>query len=191
MKKLCQNNDPFKDEKSIVYISRIDNPNNLKFGQKVAMQTAAATTLLQEQCQKLFGITAEKLNLRHLQSGKPVCDGCYCSVSHSGNFVAVAIGKKPVGVDLQRFSGAKIEDIAKKVFTEKEKAVFTSTENKTDEFYFIWCKKEALWKSLKKQPITVATVETTDNPFTLKKLVLDGENYYLAATGCAEIVLLQ
>lgn len=169
-----------------VYVCRAPK-TDLRFGEKIAFQTEFALQVLKRAYRENFHWDLDALNLRRLPSNKLVCDKGFFSVSHSGNYVAVAVSEQPVGVDIQRFSGAKIQDVARKYFTEREQRLLRDAENQTDCFYLTWCRKEALWKSLDEQPPTVTTVETVGEPFTTKTLILDDETYYLAVTGNAEV----
>lgn len=181
---ICQND----ARKTAVFVFRTDT-NDLRFGAKTAYQTECAVKRVKQAYKDLWNVDAENLNLRKLPCGKWVCDKGYFSVSHSGNYVAVAVGTIPVGIDLQRFSGVKIADVAKKFFTEKEKLALQKAQNPTDAFYVTWCKKEALWKSLENQPATIKPVETTGIPFTVQVLKLEEETYFLAVTGEAIVIV--
>lgn len=171
-----------------VYVCRAPE-TQLRFGEKIALHSGFALQVLRRAYREQLHLDLEELHLRRTENGKLVCDSGFFSISHSGNYVAVAVCDKPVGVDIQRFSGAKIRDVAQKFFTERELRKFFDAANFTDCFYFTWCKKEALWKSLEEQPATIAHVETCNAPFTEKKLVLDNETYYLAVTGEAKLRL--
>ena len=164
-----------------VYLCRAPK-TELRFGKKIAMQHEFALQVLKRAYRDIFDCNLDELHLRTLPCGKPVCDKGHFSVSHSGNYVCVAVSNTPIGVDLQKYSGEKVLDVAKKFFTEEEKRHLAASDNKIDSFYLTWCKKEALWKSLDKQPPTIATVETVDAPFATSVLTLDGEKYYLATT---------
>lgn len=83
-----------------------------------------------------------------------------------------------------------MHSIAYKLFTSGEKIALDSAENFTDCFFFTWCKKEALWKSLNIQPPTIAAVDTTLRQFTQQKLTLAGQTFYLAVTNCATVEIL-
>ena len=171
-----------------VYLCFIPDYGNLYFGDKRTKQTEYSRRLLRYAYKKQFGVDLATQNLRVSKTGKLECDKHHLSVSHSGNYVCVAVSTAPVGVDLQKFNGEKVMNVAKKFFTEEEQTRLAASENKLDTFYFTWCKKEALWKSLETQPMTIATVNSTKSDFFVQKLQLDGENYYLAVTGEAASV---
>ena len=172
--------------KCYVYVRRA--PKTELFGEKNAMQSEFAAQVLRRAYREVFRLNLDELNLRRLSNGKLTCDKGYFSISHSGSYVAVAVSERPVGVDIQKYNGEKVLDVAKKFFTEAEKRQLAESDGKIDCFYLTWCKKEALWKSLDAQPPTIATVETSNAPFTTSILNLDGEKYYLAITGDAKII---
>lgn len=183
-----QQKNAYQTSQNRVYVCRAPE-TDLRFGEKIAMQHQFALQVLKRAYRELFNLNLDELNLRELASGKPVCDEGHFSISHSGNYVAVAVGNAPVGVDIQRYSGKKVLGVARKFFTEAEKRQLAESDSAVDCFYTTWCKKEALWKSLDVQPPTIATVETTSVPFTTSILTLDGEKYYLAITGNAKMVV--
>ena len=95
-----------------VYLCRAPQ-TELRFGEKVAMQHQFALQVLQRAYREIFNLNLDELNLRRLPSNKLVCDSGHFSISHSGNFVAVAVSDKPVGVDIQKYNGEKVLDVAK------------------------------------------------------------------------------
>ncbi len=85
-------------------------------------------------------------NIRYEESGKPVADNCYVSISHSGNMVAVCTSENPVGIDIEKIDDTRnFEKIASRYFHGKEKEFFEQTPT-VDAFYEIWTKKEAYTK---------------------------------------------
>lgn len=164
----------------VVFKKELDLPPSEKI---VAQKRAAKDKLV---CMaKQRGL---QLSLRQLSNGKCVCENGYVSISHSGNYVAVALSNMPVGIDLQRKVKVNFDAIAKKYFTASEHQTLHSV-NCEKTFFEIWCKKEALWKSLEIQPSTITTVDTTNATFTQETLNLDGETFFLAVTGEANICI--
>jgi 4'-phosphopantetheinyl transferase len=74
------------------------------------------------------GLDYDALHFDRSDSGKPSVDGMQFSVSHSGDYAALAAGSSPVGLDVEcltdRFRGEKGQDrlraIAKKTFDAEE-----------------------------------------------------------------------
>lgn len=73
------------------------------------------------------------------------------NISHSGDFVVLAWGDKPVGIDIEQIRGdAKIEKLARRHFTQPEQDyVFRGEEaEKSHRFFQIWTAKESYLKYL-------------------------------------------
>lgn len=173
------------DKPCIVYIGRIPDYEKTALSKKNNVQSDYALRLLKYAYRIKFGKDADEQNLRKTESGKWVSDGGFVSVSHSGKFVAVALCSNAVGIDLQAKTAASeqtLRAIANKFFCENELNDFEHSTDKTDAFFFTWCKKEALWKKSDKQPLTIKDIDTTDESFCKKKLTLEKDTYYLAVT---------
>lgn len=181
-----QNCDTAKNAR--VYLCRVPDNENARYANKIELQDKFAFRLLCFAYKETFGKSSTSQNLRKLPSGKWVCDHGFVSISHSGDFVAVALSENAVGVDLQKCTNVNMSRIASKLFTKDEQAALNSAENFTECFFFTWCKKEALWKSLDVQPPTVSTVDTSKGQFFLQKLQLDGETFYLAVTEPSTVI---
>lgn len=168
------------DLNGLVVVFPLDQSSNATFTKS---QQAA------NKIKEILAAHGQTQTILKLPSGKPVCDnGVYVSVSHSGKLIAVAVANREIGVDIQCKTEVNRSAIALKFFTEREQNSIAEAQNCEDAFFALWCKKEALWKSLKDQPTTVRTVETDGVAFTEKTFVFDGEKYYLAVTNHAEIV---
>lgn len=84
------------------------------------------------------------LNFEKGDYGKPYLKGFpnfHFNISHSGNFLAVAFGSKPVGVDIETVKDINLK-IADRRFADEEKAFVK--DNKT--FLTVWTRKEAYAK---------------------------------------------
>jgi len=175
----------FTDEGCTVFVGRIPDYEKTALSDKNDVQSHYALRLLRYAYKEKFGVDADAQNLRKTEKGKWICDFGGVSVSHSGRFVAVALHRNAVGVDLQAKTAANehtLRAIAKKFFCQNELNDFENSADKTDAFFFTWCKKEALWKKLDEQPLTIRDADTTDESFCKKKLTLDKDVYYLAVT---------
>lgn len=183
------------DKGCTVYIGRVPNYEKAALSNKNDVQSHHALQLLKYAYKEKFGKVADTQNLRKTEKGKWMCDFGGVSVSHSGKFVAVALSENAVGIDIQAKTAATehtMRNIAKKLFCESELNDFEHSSDKTDAFFFTWCKKEALWKKLYEQPLTIRDADTTDESFYKKKLTLDNDVYYLAVTEAdADIVFVE
>ena len=82
--------------------------------------------------------------------GKPYCKShkeIYFSLSHSGDFLALAIDDRDVGIDIEKIRAAK-ENLIDRVCCKNEKDRIFSSRNPDIEFTKIWTRKEAYLKAL-------------------------------------------
>ncbi len=83
-------------------------------------------------------------------AGKPYCKShrkIYFSLSHSGDFLALAISSGDVGIDIEKIREAK-ESLVNRVCCENEKKKIFSDKNPDKKFTEIWTRKEAYLKAL-------------------------------------------
>ena len=81
--------------------------------------------------------------------GKPVAEnGPSFNLSHSGDWVALAIGEGDVGCDIEKPKYVSYEKMGRIVFTENELAKIREARDKMGEFFRLWTKKEALLKCI-------------------------------------------
>lgn len=81
--------------------------------------------------------------------GKPyTTNGLFFNVSHSGNYVVLAVSDKEIGCDIQKCDEKNFQRVAKFVFHKNEIELLNSTDDKLTTFFDIWTKKEAYLKLL-------------------------------------------
>jgi 4'-phosphopantetheinyl transferase len=69
------------------------------------------------------------------------------NVSHSGDWIVLAIASSPVGTDIEFIDEAfKFQDILPDNFN-KEEATYINHENSTERFFILWTRKEAILKA--------------------------------------------
>lgn len=85
---------------------------------------------------------------------KPELDdnaGWFMNVSHSGDWIAVAIAKSSVGVDTEWVNpDFTFQDIVPQSFSQQEQAYIEASANRRFAFYDLWTRKEALVKATAK-----------------------------------------
>lgn len=148
-------------EASVYYsnVSSIDIENNLKKLPKIRLEKAQRLVfdkdkklsigayMLLDKALKLHHISLSDYEFKYDEKGKPFLKGCPLkfSISHSGDYVCVALSKSDVGVDIQ-----KMDDINTKVnrlvFNDRDSYFYESSEDKKYAFYKIWTFKEAYAK---------------------------------------------
>ena len=89
-------------------------------------------------------------SLRHTPEGKPfVEDSVRFSLSHGGNYAALAVMDSEVGVDVEPIAQMKQDGfrmIAKRVFSPDEIAWMNGADEKKN-FFILWTKKESILKA--------------------------------------------
>jgi phosphopantetheine--protein transferase-like protein len=69
----------------------------------------------------------------------------HISLSHSFEFAAVMISKRPVGIDIEQIR-QKVERIASKFMNPDELKAVSNKDNMVEALYAYWCAKEAVYK---------------------------------------------
>ena len=78
------------------------------------------------------------------ENGKPYfANGPYFNISHSGDYVIMAIASKEVGVDIEE-NRPKDMSMLLKIFNDAEAKMIKEHED----FYYLWCAKESLIKCI-------------------------------------------
>ena len=97
---------------------------------------------------KTFDIDFEKQRVALTEHKKPYLmdyPEAHFNISHSGEYVALAVSDKPVGVDIQKNKEYNY-DVAKRVCNEKELKDLEDCIDKASEFIKLWTQKEAVLK---------------------------------------------
>lgn len=92
------------------------------------------------------------------------------NLSHSGDYVALAVGKNAVGIDIQELERRLDVNIAEKYFHPCERGI---TEKK--DFYRLWTRKEAYAKLKGESLVTYLDKDMTDKGIEAIKDVIFGE----------------
>lgn len=81
------------------------------------------------------------------ENKKPGIDGIEFNVSHSGNFVAIALSSTKIGIDIERVDEAfEFKKLLPSCFN-KQESDFISSGDALSNFYTLWTRKEALLKA--------------------------------------------
>ena len=106
-------------------------------------RTLAGRLLLERMIKRIYG--KEQFEIKYNINGKPLCDFCFFSISHSGDFAAVAVSGKPIGADIQIPCGFKRRE--KYMLFSPAENEFVNAENTENRFYTLWTRKEAYIKA--------------------------------------------
>ena len=146
--------------------------------------------LLEYAMEKSFGLHLEEQAFSVDEAGKWRCDGCFFSLSHSRDGVAVAVSNRPVGVDLESLEREPAPGLEKKILTEQELLVWNSLAEPERKTYLLekWCAKESLYKAFDGLLFNPRQMETGANTLT-GTVSVGGQAYvYAVATDYLEQV---
>lgn len=107
-------------------------------------QWLASRILLQDLLQEL-GLLSD-CKLLKLPSGKPILSipGMHISISHAGDYAAVALSSEPIGVDVEKI-GVRIERIRHKFMNDAD-ITQMAHEKDLEWMHTVWSAKEAMFK---------------------------------------------
>ncbi len=129
-------------------------------------QSLAGYILLYRSIGELF--PQKTLTISFNEQGKPLCDFCHFSISHSADRVVCVVSDKPVGVDIQQIRPVKPRK-SYMLFNEKENDyVNQNTELISQRYIEIFTKKEAAIKTLGLSLSQAAIIDTFSRKFHFK-----------------------
>ena len=92
-------------------------------------------------------LSMKKVKLCYLESGAPYCKNFkYISISHSKDYCVVITSENSIGIDIQ-YKKPNIEQLSEKFINKLDKKYIINA-NSIIELHFIWCAKEAIYKTL-------------------------------------------
>jgi phosphopantetheine--protein transferase-like protein len=100
-----------------------------------------------------LGITAEAVEFRRDPAGKPFIinePGCEFSISHSGEWLAIAMAAVPIGIDIEtRTPGVEVPKLAARFFSSADAALLNASPPHERNAHFAkqWVAKEAALKA--------------------------------------------
>ena len=124
----------------------------------------------------------DNVKLYFNSKGKPLCDFCYFSISHSKDMAVCVFDDVPIGVDIQYFHNVKYRK-KYKLFNEKEN-IYVNCEqsNISKKFIEVFAKKEAAIKMLGWSLSQAALIDTFSDKFLFK--VLENDSFFIVI--CSE-----
>lgn len=143
--------------------------------------------LLEYGLQRSLGLKMEKLHFSRTEQGKWSCQECFFSLSHSEDAVAVAVSKKPVGVDIECLERPISLKIGGKILTEAERKQAEATPpEKIAEFLLTkWSAKESLFKASDRTGFRAADWETDQGVKT--QLLQLGDKTYCCSVASPDV----
>ncbi len=116
-------------------------------------------------------VLAEGVNRKPMLTNAP---GWHFNLSHSGNWILVAVSQQWVGVDLEKcVPEFDYKEILSPSFSESEQRFITESLHCTDAFYTLWTRKEALVKATAKGvDEDFARIPSLDGSHTVDSLII-------------------
>ena len=126
------------------------------------------------------------------ENGEPCFTQCdlYLSISHTKNYVAVAVAPFKIGIDIEHTSD-RVLRITKKFLNHTELAELTNTSNPAPTALLYWCAKEAMYKKMteKEAEFTLFTCQQHHNTLTVHyqaetfSFIFEQNNHYTLVIG--------
>ena len=154
MKYYIEKFDSFSEEKREEFFSFLDKEKKREYlsasNENRKLSILISQGFAKEKISEEYNIPKENIIFSVTDRGKPFCKShphIYFSLSHSSNFVALAISDKDIGIDIEKLRSAKAE-LVNRVCSSNEIDTIFSNENPDIKFTEIWTKKEAYLKAL-------------------------------------------
>ncbi len=140
--------------------------------------------LLEHAFSRTFGLDMRSLGIKKNKNGKWTCPKYYFSLSHSGDIVAVAISRKPLGVDIEKISDRFDGKLGSEMLTAKE-IRNAPNEKSTARLYVneLWTVKEAIFKLGGGKSFVPDNIET-EKVKRITKIVRDDTTEYFLTVVC-------
>jgi phosphopantetheine--protein transferase-like protein len=147
----------------------------------VKREKYAVWKLLEKAATEFLSLDFANLKFTKQPNGKWICPDFYFSLSHSDDIVAVAVSRKSVGVDVQKFRAIRA-GLADRILTEKELVTFESLpSNRREDFiHSVWAMKESLFKRDGGECLSPRQRETEGAGITTTFFEYGDEKYVLA-----------
>lgn len=149
---------------------------DLKADDTLKKQSLAGYILLYRAIKELFKKTELKIYFN--KHGKPLCDICFFSISHSNEQVICVVSDKSIGADIQYIKSIKARE-KYKLFTSKENDYVNQTTDGIDVRYTeVFTKKEAAVKMLGIKLSQGGNIDTFSNKYCFN--TTQKENFVLS-----------
>lgn len=131
----------------------IEYPENISFGKEKSPEKKKFTkSYLKKILKQYYHLEVTDDDFGKNENGKPCLKdrSLYFNLSHSNTFLVVAIGKRAVGIDIERQKEVDFLALSKRFFHPQEHRLIMSTpeDQQKDLFFRLWTHKEAYikWK---------------------------------------------
>ncbi len=116
--------------------------------ERVRLEKYCVWKLLELAVDRSFGLKLEDLDFKKDKNGKWSADKLFFSLSHSNGVVAVAVSRKPVGVDVEALVSIRGDKLQNRVFSPSELEEYNSLAEEHKKLFMLemWTKKESEFK---------------------------------------------
>lgn len=140
--------------------------------------------LLEYALDRSLGLKMKKMTFSKTDTGKWITKDCFFSLSHSGNAVAVAISRAPVGIDIESPRSDMSEGLAKKILNETETCELSKLPEEERASFVIkkWCAKEAIFKRSDAPLFEPSKIAAKDCELFSKLITIGKESFVCAVS---------
>lgn len=136
------------------------------------MRSLCAYILFYRGAYELYGKTAPVVSFN--ENGKPLCDFCHFSISHSEDCVVCAFGNEDMGIDIQKIKEIKKRDTYPLFNSAENEYVNSDSKLVSQRYTEIFTKKEAAIKMLGSTLAKGGLIDTFSTDFKFETQISDG-----------------
>lgn len=94
-------NEQYEREMNFICPQKHERVSRMRF-EDDKKRSLAANLAARRASADFLGIDEDEIRITCDGSEKPLCDGCYISLSHSGDYAVCAVSSFPIGVDIEK-----------------------------------------------------------------------------------------
>lgn len=135
--------DPLENKELLNQIDEIRRKKIMRYHMPDDRKRSLAAGIIIKHILNENGLSENSLSCS--ENGKPLADGLFFNVSHSGNYVVGVVSDCEVGCDIEKISRAPMK-VAQHYFSPAESEYMNSEPDKDRAFFTIWTLKESYMK---------------------------------------------
>lgn len=135
--------DPLGNEEFLNQVNEIRREKIMRYHMPDDRKRSLAAGIIIKHILNENGLSENSLSCS--ENGKPLADGLFFNVSHSGNYVVGVVSDCEVGCDIEKVSNAPMK-VAQHYFSPGESEYINSEPDKDRAFFTIWTLKESYMK---------------------------------------------
>lgn len=135
--------DPLENKELLNQIDEIRRKKIMRYHMPDDRKRSLAAGIIIKHILNENGLSENSLSCS--ENGKPLADGLFFNVSHSGNYVVGVVSDCEVGCDIEKVSSAPMK-VAQHYFSPAESEYMNSEPDKDRAFFTIWTLKESYMK---------------------------------------------